>query len=138
MTTGAGAAVAGSAAVRAISARRSAILRAHLDHVGVVRRILRLQRLLLCDQCLELDLALIHCGCSRGLGGLQIARLLGNHRREKSYLLLQAIQRLSDGVKLGCQRLERVRVRLFLVGKPAEILLLEGRELGVLLVKVPL
>ncbi len=90
-----------------------------------------------CDESLELGLALIHGSAGgRGLGILQIVCLLGNHRLEKGHILLLAVQRLRHGVKLSCECLKRVRVGLLLLGEPAEILLLEGRELGILLVKV--
>src|SRR5208337_4097736 len=108
------------------------------NHVRMIGCVERLQRLFLCNQSPELSLALIHCGCCRRLRALKIARLLGNHSLEESHILLLAIQRLSNSVKLGCKRLERVRVGLLLVGEPAEIPLLKSCELGVLLVKVPL
>jgi hypothetical protein len=82
----------------------------------MVRRILRLQRLLLRHQCLELGFALIyHSGVGRGFRVLQVVRLLGDHRLQEGHILLLPIQRLRRRVKLGCQCLQRVRVGLFLV-----------------------
>ena len=68
----------------------------------------------------------------------EILRLLRDHRLEKGHILLHAAQRLRRGVKLGCERLKRVHIARFLLGEPAEILLLESCELGILIVKLRL
>ena len=61
------------------------------------------------------------------------------HTLKKGYILLRkAAQRLCHGVKLGCESLQGVHVGRLLFGEHAEVFLLEGCELGILIVKLRL
>ena len=118
------------------------------DYIGIVRRVLRLQLLLLRDESLEFLLPLIHRGAA-GLGALHLMLLLRNHRLKESLVGLHMIQRLRNGAKLSGKRLKGALIRTShgeahiaefdrLRGKSADVLLFELREFCVLLVQVGL
>ena len=97
--------------------------------------VLRLQRLLLRRESLELRPAFIDRNSGSRIGTLHILRLLSNHGFEKGLILLKVIHGLRNCVKLGRECLKRVIVCPLLLRKPANIFTFEVCELRILLVE---
>ena len=106
------------------------------DHVGVVGRVKRFQRLLLLDQILQLFLALSGEGAAPLLGRLRLLDLLRNHGLQEGLVLLQTGHCLGGSIELSGERLQSVCVGVLLIGEHAEMLLLKSCQFRVLLVKV--
>ena len=83
----------------------------HRHYVRMVGRIQRVQCLLLLPQILQLILQCIHVCPGHRISVWRFLRLLRDHGFEERHILLRAIDRLRRGVKLGCKRLQSIRVR---------------------------